>query len=66
MQELVQNMQSKVRGMNVLLHGFDIIDDRGRKIGNWFSVLGLNMTVEISGENRAIVYTPPIDTYRQS
>lgn len=66
MKELVQNMQSKVSEMNMALHGFDILDNHGRKIGNWYSILGLNMTVEITGDNRAVVYTPPLDTYHDS
>ena len=66
MKELVQNMQTKAWEQNILLHGFDILDDRGRKIGDWYSVMGSGMTVEIKGERSVIVYTPPIDTYRQS
>ncbi len=64
MKELVQNMQSKSAEQILTLHGFDIFDNRGRKIGDWFSIMGLTMTVEITGERRVIVYTPPIDTYR--
>ena len=64
MKELVQNMQSKSAEQMLTLHGFDIFDNRGRKIGDWFSIMGLTMTVEITGERRVIVYTPPIDTYR--
>jgi hypothetical protein len=48
----------------LMLHGFDIFENRGRKMGDWFSIMGLIMTVEITGERRVIVYTPPIDTYR--
>jgi len=66
MKELVQNMQSKSMEQFSMLHGFDIFDNRGRKIGNWFSIMGLTMIVEIAGERRVIVYTPPIDTYRSS
>jgi hypothetical protein len=66
MKELVRNMQSKSAEQNSMLHGFDICDNRGRKIGDWFSVMGLITTVEITGERKVIVYTPPIDTYRQS
>jgi hypothetical protein len=66
MKELVQNMQSKSAGQSLTLHGFDIFDNRGRKIGDWFSIMGLTTTVEITGERRVVVYTPPIDTYRSS
>jgi hypothetical protein len=64
MKELVQNMRAKSAERTLTLHGFDIFDNRGRKIGDWFSIMGLIMTVEITGEKRVIVYTPPVDTYR--
>jgi hypothetical protein len=64
MKELVQNMQAKSAELILTLHGFDIFDNRGRKIGDWFSIMGVIMTVEITGERSVIVYTPPIDTYR--
>ena len=50
MKELVQNMRSKALEQNIMLHGFVIIDNQGRKIGDWFSIMGLNLTVEIKGE----------------
>ena len=66
MKELVQNMQSKSAEQNITLHGFVILDNKGRRIGDWFSIMGIITTVEITGERRVIVYTPPIDTYRNS
>lgn len=64
MKELVQNMQSRSAEQNSVLHGFIILDNNGRKIGDWFSIMGIITTVEVTGEKRVIVYTPPIDTYR--
>ena len=64
MKELVQNMRAKSAERILTLHGFDIFDNRGRKIGDWFSIMGVIMTVEIRGEKRVIVHTPPLDTYR--
>lgn len=63
MKELVQNMRAKSAERILTLHGFDIFDNHGRKIGDWFSIMGVIMTVEIRGEKRVIVHTPPIDTY---
>ena len=63
MKELVQNMQSKSAEQTLMLHGFVIFDNRGRKIGDRFSIMGITMTVEITGERRVVVSTPPIDTY---
>jgi hypothetical protein len=41
--------------------GFVIVDDQGRKIGVWYSILGENIVVEIKEENKVIVH-PPRDT----
>ena len=63
MKELVENMRAKSAERTLTLHGFDIFDNRGRKIGDWFSIMGIIMTVEIKGEKRVIVHTPPVDMY---
>ncbi|MEN6318227.1 MAG: hypothetical protein ABFD82_05680 [Syntrophaceae bacterium] len=66
MKELVQNMQSKTMELCLTLHGFVILDNSERKIGNWFSIMGIHTVVEIIGERRVVVYTPPLDTYLHS
>lgn len=66
MKELVMNMQSGSMERMTSLHGFDIVDDKGWKIGDWYSVLGLSISVEVIGEKRVVITTPPIDTYPQS
>jgi len=63
MKELVQSMQSKSREQNRMLHGFDISDNRGEKIGEWFSLMGISTTVKIIGERTVVIHTPPIDTW---
>jgi hypothetical protein len=66
MKELVQNMQNKSAEQNNVLHGFVILDNKGKKIGDWFSIMGVITTVEVTGEGGVIVSTPPIDTYGHS
>jgi hypothetical protein len=63
MKELVANMNSKASESLASLHGFDIIDDRGWKIGNWYSIPGLNITVKVIEEKRVSVTTPPLEIY---
>lgn len=65
MKELVQNMRSRALEMNIVLHGFIILDNMGRKIGNWFSVIGLATVVEVRGEKSVIIHPPPLNTYGQ-
>jgi hypothetical protein len=62
MKELVLNMQSRAQEQMAMLHGFEMIDDKGGKIGDWFSILGLNIMVKVTGEKRVVVTTPPTNT----
>jgi hypothetical protein len=64
MKELVQNMKMKALEQYLTLHGFDIFDNRGKNIGNWFSIMGIIMIIKVTGERRVVVHTPPIDIYR--
>jgi hypothetical protein len=59
--ELVVNMQSKAMEQMASLHGFDVIDDKGGKIGDWYSIPGMNITIKVTGEKRVAVSTPPIE-----
>ncbi len=66
MKELVQNMQSSASETNSMLDGFDIADNRGRRIGNGYSIWGLTLVVEVTGENKVFVSTPPQGIYQHS
>ena len=59
LRELVQNMQLQERESGVMLHGFDIYDNREAKIGDCFSASILHTPVKITGERRVIVFAPP-------
>jgi hypothetical protein len=63
MKKIVVGMQSRFMERTTLLHGFDIVDDRGGKIGNWYSVMGLSIAVKVTGEQQVVITAPPIDTY---
>jgi len=41
--------------------GFDILDNQGRKIGEWYSMLGLIIGIQIKEEGKVVIY-PPLDT----
>jgi hypothetical protein len=45
------------------LQGFDILDDRGAKIGEWFSLPGMSIVIRTKGEDRVSISTPPLDVY---
>lgn len=63
MKVLVENMKAKAREHGSLLHGFDILDNRGNDIGDRYSILSLSTTVRILGGNKIALSTPPIDIY---
>jgi hypothetical protein len=60
---LVKNMQAKAWETSALLHGFDMMGEQERIIGDWYSLLGLSIMIKITGEKRVVISTPPIDTY---
>jgi hypothetical protein len=65
MKEMIEGMRSKALERNLALHGADILDHYGKKVGDWFSVLGIDPTVRAKGWDRLDIETPPIDTYQR-
>jgi len=59
MKTLVGSMEE--RGQT--LFGFDMVDHRGQKIGELFSVLGVQTTIVMGRDNQVDIETPPVDTY---
>lgn len=60
--ELVLNMQMRLLACCTQRpRGFDILDDRGRKIGEWYSMLGLIIGIKMKEEGKVVIY-PPSDT----
>ena len=62
MSELVSNMQRQML-QNCLQtpHGFDILDHRGKKIGEWCSMIGLNARIQTKEDGKVVIF-PPSDT----
>jgi hypothetical protein len=60
-----------VEGMEQMAHslsyfsmtGFDILDDKGNDIGDWYSLLHAKTVVRMHGENRVSLTPPRIDLY---
>lgn len=61
---MVQNMKARVSDHDETLHGFDIIDNEGKYMGEWFSILGIHVVIKMGKENNIAITTPSIDTYR--
>jgi hypothetical protein len=63
MRELVGNMRARALEQGTLMHGFDILDEKERKIGEWYSLPGMSIVIRPMGENRVSITTPPLDAY---
>ena len=63
--ELVTSMQDRVRALSIklTLHGFVMLDDKGKQIGVWYSILSVRTSVKMKDSRTVIIDTPDIDTY---
>jgi len=63
---LVVNMQDRAMEKSLVLQGFDVLDDRGGKIGDWYSIMGLFIVIKILREKKVSITTPPHDIYTET
>ena len=65
LRELVLDMEQKIRHLNMTLtlHGFALLDDKGKQIGIWYSILEASTSLWMKDERTVIIITPPLDTY---
>ena len=65
LQVMVVDMKSKARDIGQKQFGFVVLDEQGRKIGVWYSLLTATAPVRIKDDNTVIIYTPDQDTYEK-
>ena len=67
LREIVMNMKDKAQTVNfgVPIHGFAMLDDRGKQIGVWYSILKAKTFLKMKDSNTVIIDTPDIDTWLQ-
>jgi len=65
LKELVTDMQKKALDMGSFQHGFAILDDKGKQIGVWYSLLFVTTAVKIVDDRTVVIITPPADVYRE-
>jgi hypothetical protein len=61
--DLVMQMQARARQVGHLQYGFAVVDDQGRQIGIWYSILPGREPVVMKEDRHVEIYTPGIDTY---
>jgi hypothetical protein len=57
--EPIRDMQRHALSTMQTLHGFEIADQQGRRIGTWFSVLNVRTTIKALEGNRIRIDPPP-------
>jgi len=63
--ETIQNMQKKALSINQTPHGFVILDDKGARVGIWYSILSAKTAIQIKGNGKVMIFTPDLDTYEK-
>lgn len=58
--DAVEGMQRQAAERNRPLHGFDLLDPQGMRIGSWYGPLGPRPALRFREGNRLSVETPPI------
>jgi hypothetical protein len=62
---LVTDMQSRASWSHDFLHGSVILDNEGRPIGIWYSLLSARTAVRIKGDGSVAIPTPALNTYER-
>ncbi|MGZ3595596.1 MAG: hypothetical protein ACXVAD_08465 [Syntrophales bacterium] len=69
LREIVTSMKDKAATVNLMtsLHGFVILDDKGKRIGVWYSILKAtaNSSVKMKDSKTVLIDTPDINTWLQ-
>jgi hypothetical protein len=63
MKEIVNFMQMKADEYRLILHGFDMLDDKGRRIGIWYSIMTAPTLVRMQEDGTVRIDTPDLETY---
>jgi len=66
MKALVLKMQTKARDLVIFLYGFNILDEEGNDIGDWYSIHRATTNVKRIEDNQLIIPPPPFDIYEEN
>ncbi len=61
MKRLVTGMQSRALQMNRNLGGFEMVDQRGERIGDWYSAPGIQAVIKRTGIDSVEIYPPSLE-----
>jgi hypothetical protein len=58
LKRLIEGMQSRALQMNQNLRGFEMVDQRGERIGEWYSIVGIQPVIKRTGTDSVEVWPP--------
>jgi hypothetical protein len=65
MKEIVNFMRMRADEYRLVLHGFDMLDDKGRRIGVWYSIMTAPTLVRMQEDGTVRIDTPDLETYKK-
>ncbi len=66
LQAIVTDMKARVMSSGQSQFGFAVLDNRGKQIGVWYSILFATAPVQMKEDKKVIIYTPDHDTYEKN
>ena len=58
LRRLTEGMQSKAGQMNQNLRGFEMVDQRGERVGEWYSAVGVQAVIKRTGIDSIEIWPP--------
>ena len=58
LKRLIEGMQSGALQLNQNLRGFEMVDQRGERIGEWYSIVGIQPVMKRTGTDSVEVWPP--------
>ena len=65
MQKIVRSMKEKTSNRLLFLHGFELLDPKGKPIRVWYSIQTARTCLQIRDDGYVRIDTPDLDTYQQ-
>jgi hypothetical protein len=63
MKEIVDHMKARASQLMQFPQGFNLVDDKGRVIGSWYSIITARTFVQMKKDGIVSIETPDINTY---
>jgi len=58
LKRLIESMKSKAGQMNQNLRGFEMVDQRGERVGEWYSAVGIQAVIKRTGIDSVEIWPP--------